>query len=256
MAETSLAEEFDSFLESGGDVVEGALLVARIVNAQADAKWCRAELQRLADDAGLGISPLGLVNWLRNQGFCGVAGRDFRAEDSSLENVLRERTGIPISLAVVLMGIAERLKIEAFGINFPQRFLVSFGDVMVDPFAMEVTNEEACRNWLKNHRISSRQAFKKADAIDVVLRMLNNLRMLASSVGDYGQALSLTDYQLILKPEAYSLYVDRADIWLLLGSVDKGRQELERALFVADDHIKVLVRSRLKELSEDSSMSN
>jgi len=256
MLETSLAEEFHSFLESGDDVVEGALLVARIVNAQTDSQWCREELQRLAGFFGPGVIPLELVDSLRDKGFCGVQDRDFNAEDSSLEKVLRERSGIPISLAVVLIGVAEHLKLEAFGINFPQRFLVAIGDVLVDPFAMEITTEHACRAWLRHHRISSRHAFKKVDAVDVVMRMLNNLRTLASMVGDYGHALSLTDYQTILKPEACGLYIDRAEIWLLLGSTDMGRQELERALLLADHQMKTRIRSRLKELPDDLAMPN
>jgi regulator of sirC expression with transglutaminase-like and TPR domain len=254
--EPSLAEEFHLFVESGGSVVEGALLVARIVNAQTDTQWCRAELQRLAHFVGLSVAPMVLVDSLREQGFRGVEGRDYKAEDSSLENVLRERSGIPISLAVVLIGIAECLKLKAFGINFPQRFLVAFGDVLVDPFAMQITTEEACRAWLRHHRISDQHAFKKADPVDVVLRMLNNLRTHASLVGDYGHALALMDYQLILKPDAYNLYIDRADIWLLLGSPDMGRKELERALLLADEQVKTRIRWRLKELSDELPLSN
>lgn len=257
MNEPRLAEPFRSFVKDGGSVVDGALLVSRVVNAETDTQWCHAELQRLAEFAGFGVAPAELVESLRDQGFGGMAGGYFKAENSSLEDVLRKRRGIPISLAVVIIGTADCLELNASGINFPQHFLVAFDDVLVDPFAMQVTNEATCRTWLRrNNIVADDAAFIRAGPVDVVLRMLNNLRTLAISGGDHAHALELTDYQLILRPDAYGLHIDRADIWLSLGSLDMVRDELQRAMELANEGVKEQIQARLKALPDYSPTLN
>ena len=89
-----------------------------------------------------------------------------------------------------------------------------------------------------------------------MLRMLNNLRLAANMQGDHARALELTDYQVILHPTAFSLHVDRADLWLSLGSIDMARRELERAMELAQGKMQERVRKRLAALPKGASTVN
>ena len=256
----SWAAPFRALREEGAGVVDAALLVAGVVEPDTDAEWCRAELRRLAGEAGSGGAPRDLVEALRAAGFAGARKTYYEANNSVLEHVLRERRGIPISLAVVLIGTAECLGLEAAGVNFPRHFLVDVEGVLVDPFEMRVTTREEWRDWLRREvRAAHGQlpeseldaAFRRAGPVDIALRMLNNLRMLPEMRRDPAQGLRLTDCQLVLQPDSHALHVDRADIWLAVRSLDMARRELETALDLADDEAKKGIRQRLGTLPDE-----
>ena len=244
MNELPLAEELKSFARSAVSSVEGALIIARIIRADTDVDWCCGELRRLAGKAGSGTTPEDLVEYLRVQGFAG-ADSYYEADNSSLECVLRTRRGIPISLAMVLIGTAESIGITATGINFPGHFMVSLDGRLFDPFTMQPIDGAGRRAWLAGSGAAEEDAFKFATPIDVVQRMLNNLRVLAQSRGDHEAVLELTDYQLIIAPKSLSIYVDRAELWTALGAMGMARRELEKAIALAPD---TAVRARFEKL--------
>ena len=262
--EAPLADEFRLFMERRDGVVDGALLVSRVVDPDTDAGWCRAEIRRLAEIAGADAGPVTLVESLRSQGFRGVApGRYHLPRNSALEHVLRHRQGIPISLGVVIIGAAGHLELRSAGIDFPRRFLVALNNRLVDPIAMRMTTRQDCLKWLRRElRNDGRRGvvddtvFRPTEPSDIMLRMLNNLRLAASARGDHARALELTDYQVILHPTAFSLHVDRAELWLALGSLDMARRELKRAIELSDGKMEKRIRKRLAGLPRRSSTVN
>ncbi len=248
----ALREALQGFLDAPQDPVEGALIVARIIKPNADVDWAREEIARLADGvqaAGSAPRPFDVVRALAEAGFAGAGERYYERENSVLDHVLKSRRGIPITLGVVFMGVARRLGLEVRGINFPRHFLVAIEDALVDPYAVAPTSVDACRRWLRENRVGEDGAFNIARPEDIVLRMLNNVRMLAQQQGDYSQALDISDYQLLIVPGAYGLYVERADAWLSLNAPEMVVQELERAAERAPDQA---TKTRLKERIEQA----
>ena len=261
---SALVEAFRAFAADGGSAVDGALLVSRIVKPDTNGEWCRLRLSELAEAVPAEATPEALVHTLRDEGFSGASEGYYRPENSSIEHVLEHRGGLPIALGVIVIGVAECLGLDAAGVNFPRRFLVTLGDALVDPFEMALTSESECRAWLRQElrgadgASSERDAdaaFRRAGPTDITLRMLNNLRMLRQSRQDPGYALALTDCQLMLKPGDCGLHIDRADIWLSLGSLEMARQELAHALEHASPRAKAHIDMRLKALPEGLSGS-
>ena len=234
--ETALRE----FLATDEDPVEGALIVARILDADADVDWARAEVAAIADrvvpaDRHGAFTPADLVAAVAAEGFEGAGDRYYEVDNSILDRVLRNRRGIPISLGVVLIGVARHLGFDAQGVNFPRHFLVTIDDVLVDPYAVAPTTLENCRKWLADNNVSERGAFDLTRPKDVVLRMLNNARILIQNRGDFVRALDISDYQLLVVPDYYGLYVERADAWLGLNAPEMVVAELEKAAERAPD---------------------
>ena len=234
--ETALRE----FLATDEDPVEGALIVARILDADADVDWARAEVAAIADRVGPAdrhgpFTPADLVAAVAAEGFKGAGDRYYEVDNSILDRVLRNRRGIPISLGVVLIGVARHLGFDAQGVNFPRHFLVTIGDVLVDPYAVAPTTLENCRKWLADNNVSEQGAFDLTRPKDVVVRMLNNARILIQNRGDFVRALDISDYQLLLVPDYYGLYVERADAWLGLNAPEMVVAELEKAAERAPD---------------------
>ena len=107
-----------------------ALLFAAEHQAQdIDLDGCLAQLDALADDFLITAQPIGaeqLVSFLANtQQFIGNTQAYGLAENSYLNRVLAVRRGIPITLALIYLSVAERVGIPATGINFPGHFLNS-----------------------------------------------------------------------------------------------------------------------------------
>ena len=239
------------FLEDPSDPVAGALIVAQAVNANAKVDWAREEIIRLADGVapGGGAQPADVVAALAKEGFQGAGERYYEIENSALDCVLRNRRGIPISLGVLHIGVARQLGLDAVGINFPRHFLVTIGGLLIDPYRLAPTSIEICRAWLKENNVDEEDAFAIATPKDIVVRMLNNVRLLVHQSGDFLRSLEMSDYLLLMVPDAYGLYVERADAWLRLNAPEMVVAELEKAAERAPDKA---IEARLRERAAEA----
>lgn len=124
---------------------------------------------------------------VENRGFTGnsEAFRDTRC--SYLNRVIDTGRGLPITLSIVYMGIAQRLGIELNGVASPMHFVCQLqtfqGPVYLDAFTKgRILSEEECLDWLK--RVSQlpedliRSSLVPTDSRLIVMRMLNNLKSL------------------------------------------------------------------------------
>jgi regulator of sirC expression with transglutaminase-like and TPR domain len=240
---------FENFAQAPHSVVEGALLVSRVVDPASDPDWCRIELQRIALRIGRGAMAATLLDGLRAEGFTG-ATQYYAEANSALDTVLRHRTGIPISLAVVVIGVGEAVGCATVGINFPGHFLVSIDGQHADPYTLQVIDERESRARAAAAGLTPAQALKPAAPVDMVLRMLNNLRGIAQGRDDFERALELTDYQLSLAPSLVELRLARAELWQALGASDMSRRELETALGLSPSAaIAAQIRERLERIA-------
>ena len=106
--------------------------------------------QRLPADAGA-LQKLRLLNkfFFDEHGFSGNLNNYYDPDNSYLHVVLRTRRGIPISLAVLWLELAQSIGLRAQGVGFPGHFLVKVrlpypheGQVVIDPFTGESLGKE------------------------------------------------------------------------------------------------------------------
>ena len=72
----------------------------------------------------------------------GFKGNDkdyYNPDNSCINMVLQDRTGIPITLGVLYMAVAQRLGLQLHGLNLPGRFMLGNNtegvtNLLVDPF--------------------------------------------------------------------------------------------------------------------------
>ena len=229
MLKLALEKELTEFSANPIDAVEGGLIVAQIIDRNAEVDWFRQELDRLAFEIGPGPA-IHIVDCLRNRGFIGAKDNYYSLDNSRLDMVMRTKQGIPITLALVVMGVSQKTEIDVQGINFPRHFMLRIGDQFVDPFAMRIASSEELSKWLTENRVNAQDAFQVATPSQIVNRMLNNIRMLFQQTREYVRALEISDYQLMLLPENYVIYLERAEIWGNLGDSEMVVGELRKAL--------------------------
>jgi regulator of sirC expression with transglutaminase-like and TPR domain len=180
------------------DLAEAALLIAESEYPGLDLARYVRELDDLGRGAraAAGRSPLPegneeearldrAVRWLyEDAGFHGNDGDYYDPRNSFLSDVIDRRTGIPISLALVLTEVCRRAGIDARGVSFPGHFLVRSdtprGTILIDPFSGRLLTREDVRGL--HARATGEdgdpapELFEPAPKVQILIRMLNNLR--------------------------------------------------------------------------------
>lgn len=178
-------------------------------------------------------------------GFRGNEAEYGDPRNSYLNEVLDRRLGIPITLAIVLMGVARRLSVPARGVSFPGHFLVRFerangGPLIVDPFhgGRALSVEELTRLLRRASGPSTRLQLKHIEPAStraIMVRVLSNLRAAHTARGDLPNALVAATRIVSLAPgEAWAIR-DRGVLQAKLGAPASARADLLRYLELAPD---------------------
>ncbi|WP_411138960.1 tetratricopeptide repeat protein [Streptomyces sp. C10] len=222
------------------------LLIGAEADPALDEAGCDAaqiELDRLA--GLLPYAPAGGPGaWARNLaellgtrcGFGGAPADYRRLESSLLHEVLRRRRGLPILLSVVWMEVARRAGAPVYGVALPGHFVVGFGDpagthVLADPFAggRLLTDEDAelLVAGATGEPLSV-QMMTPADPLEIVLRMLNNIRAWAQARPEHSAVqLWALELSLLLPSHPARLRHERAQLLVQRGEFLAGAAELE-----------------------------
>jgi regulator of sirC expression with transglutaminase-like and TPR domain len=184
-------------------------------------------------------------------GFKGNQTDYYNPQNSFLNDVLDRRTGIPITLALVYLSLAQRIAFPMEGIALPGHFLIrpvqSEMAIFVDAFNQgEILFEQDCETLLHKmfgDRIAMREQFlAPATNRQFLARMLTNLKATYASSGDVAGVLAAVERILMLYPDAPIELRDRGIILFRLSRWMEARQDLERYLEVmpqADDRAHV-----------------
>lgn len=217
-AEISLFSHLVSRPESDLDLARAALLIAEPEYPGLDVGRYVEELDRLGAGAAARIAASGqstplesVVRYLYEEiGFHGNTRDYYDPRNSFLNEVLDRRTGIPISLALVLTETCRRVGIDARGVSFPGHFLVRIQDdnddlMFIDPFDGRL---------LDDHQIAElhERATGESGPIDpglldpaskghVLMRLLNNLRAIYERNGDQNRLLGVLARMQVLSPD-------------------------------------------------------
>ena len=218
-----LREDFAALAAAGErtDLARAALAIARIAYPDLDP----APYLRQLDDLAAAVrprlypqaSPEAAVTELAGYlfGECGFRGNQeeyYDPRNSYLNDVLERRTGIPITLSLVLIETGVRLGLGIEGVGFPGHFLVrvagSRGPLLLDPFYGGRPIGE--RELLARYRtfVGSDAPALPPDALAttgtpaILTRMLRNLLRAYLDQKHHAHALAAADLLLVLVPDS------------------------------------------------------
>jgi regulator of sirC expression with transglutaminase-like and TPR domain len=175
------------------DLGQAALLIAEADRAVDVAHWvgvldelgaqaARVVGARPRSDAENQIALQRLLDFLyRELRFSGNSKDYYDPRNSWLDQVLERRTGIPITLAVVLLEVARRAEVNVRGVSFPGHFLVRApGPVFVDPFDGKLAGKAELQalhlRATGEDREPDPRLLEPCDKQQILMRMLHNLR--------------------------------------------------------------------------------
>lgn len=149
------------------------------------------------------------------------------AASSFLNEVIESRRGIPISLSVLYMAVADQLGIELTGVAAPMHFLTRVespeGPLFLDAFSgRRILDQEETVEWLCGiSQLPPSDVERSLSPVEprlIIQRMLTNLKVIYAKHEDWSAAWSVQNRLLALNPAQYS---ERRDLALLAVKSDR-----------------------------------
>ena len=195
---------------------------------------------RLGADADVyqSIAALNVVLF-KEHGFRGNREHYFDPRNSFLNEVLDRRTGIPISLSVLYIEVAQKIGVALQGVGFPGHFLVKVlggrEDIVLDPFNQgEIVSQRRLETMLER-LYDGKIAFdpvlvQPVGKKQILRRMLNNLKLIYARQNDWIKGLTVVERLVVLDPGSGEDIRDRGLICLQLERFKQAQEDLESYL--------------------------
>jgi len=232
------------------DLADAALQLARVDAPEADWQAARAHLSELARDAvalagEIGADDVaGQVRGLAEllSGRHGYAGDSKDYDDLANANLIRvieRRRGLPVALGVLWLHAAQAAGWAAHGVNFPNHFLLAFGEpgrmVVADVFAggrmLDLRELKTLLKKIEGPRAELNAALlRPMTARDVLLRLQNNIKLRRLAAKDSERALACLEDMLLIAPDEAALWRECATVNQALDRVAAAVTCLERFL--------------------------
>jgi regulator of sirC expression with transglutaminase-like and TPR domain len=201
--------------------------------------------------------------FFRDLNFGGNVNDFYDPDNSYLSVVLHSRRGIPVSLAVLWLELAQGLGLSARGVSFPGHFMVKVnlpqGQAVIDPLTGQSISREELAARLEPYRdgdgleegqeVPLGQYLQVAPPRQIIARMLRNLKEIHKNQADWQRLVAVQDRLLVLLPQAWDEYRDRGLVHAELGQVRPAVRDLETYLIqTRDGQDRQLVSERLAQL--------
>lgn len=249
---------------------EAALAIAQDATPELDLAEPQAELdvlaaklrRRLPSDASH-VQKLRMLNhfFYQELGFSGNINNYYDPENSYLHRVIATRRGIPISLAMIYMELAQQIGLDVKGVSFPGHFLmklsVQSGEIILDPFNGISLSREELEERLEPY-VEQQNALsdaplgaflQAAEPREILVRMLRNLKALFLEQESWERLLGIQERLVVLLPDEVTEIRDRGLAYANLECPQAALKDLEAYLaerpYAADSDS---LRSKLPEL--------
>lgn len=206
-------------------LLEAAIILAHYQYSDLDEVGIKNTVENLYKQCWLEINPdytalekVGVLNkvFFEINGFDGNRKNYYSPINSYINNVLDTKRGNPISISILYLELAERLKLPIYGVNLPEHFIVSYLVLpmqyldtvdqesilfYIDPFNKgSLFQYEDIADYLAKLKIEMQDKFYlPCDKLTVVNRLINNLIFGYSKNGQLGKVEELKILKNCLK---------------------------------------------------------
>ncbi len=202
--------------------------------------------ERIKDHLGNNLYPLQVIKTInqflfKELGFKGNTTNYYDPDNSYLNQVIDNKTGIPITLSVVYLEVAKRINFPMVGIGMPGHFLIrpEFENVgiFVDVFNQgEILFKEDCQIKLEEiyqQSINLEEHFLTPVSNQQILgRMLTNLKYIYLNRQEYPKMLRIIELLLQLFPNHPIEVRDRGLLYYQLRQWEKATTDLQLYLSI------------------------
>jgi len=182
--------------------------------------------------------------FFREQGFAGNETDYYNPRNSCINEVIASRQGIPISLAVVYLSIADRLEMPTAGVGLPGHFIVRYDDDDFETFVDVYNNGQlmdADQCFSLAQRMTGMDLEPTPEILNpvsnrqIIVRMLNNLRSIYLRGKSYLKAGKVLDLLVEAMPADPDSYILRGAVNVELRKYRAAKSDFERYLTLLPD---------------------
>jgi regulator of sirC expression with transglutaminase-like and TPR domain len=172
-----------------------------------------------------------LKHFFYNELGFGPNPNDFYApENSYLHQIIENRRGIPISLAILMMELGQQIGLNIRGVSFPNHFMMRIslqqGEIIMDPLNGESLSKNQLQEMLdpyldaKGYRgdlsLPLNIFLRASSSREILSRFMRNLKMIYSEDERWERLLGIQERLVILLPDSIEEVRDRGLIFAQL----------------------------------------
>jgi serine protease Do len=227
------------------DLFKSALLVSRLDNPDLDIEPYRGEVADMAAEITRSVSnetdPAKkldhLITYLfRENGYHGSRSDYYNRANSYINEVIDDREGIPLTLSILFIELAQRIGIEGVsGAPVPGHFMVQFAPrgkmpIYIDVFEDgRIGNREQATEWAQAHSEVPifEEHFRAATKKEMIVRMLRNLIGLSSPADSHARALGYLELIVAIGSGEPGDHWRRAALRYQVGNAAGAKEDLQ-----------------------------
>jgi regulator of sirC expression with transglutaminase-like and TPR domain len=231
--------------EEKNDLLQAALLVARLDNTELETEPYRQQVADMAREisarlparAGESAKLTALREYLfAENGFHGSRSDYYNRANSYLDRVLDDREGLPITLSILFMELAQRIGLDGVGgLPLPGHFMVAFkpkegADQIIDVFngGRILSRTEAQDRIVETTGQGFQDTdYRRATKREIIVRMLRNLLAIAQRSESPAEVLRYLDAIVTLSPESVPDRLARAQVRLQTGDTPAAKSDFK-----------------------------
>ncbi len=195
------------------DLLTGLWLVATYQYPDLELTKLKQELEQIYYDTWLEFKPdlhpydqVKILNSvLFNKLKFGANTKNFHSPGNSMINIVLEtRKGNPITLCIIYMLVAQKLKMPIEGVNLPNLFIVTYNDPQ-NRFYINAFNKgliftrQDIENYIHELRLTPQNSFFEPCAnLEIIRRVFRNLIMSFDKMGEHAKAEEVKELFLII----------------------------------------------------------
>ncbi len=191
------------YLSPDQDLLTGMWILATYQYPDLELEKLRQELEQIYYDTWLEFRPdlypydqVKVINSvLFNKLKFGANTKNFHSPGNSMINiVLESRKGNPITLCVIYMLVAQKLKLPVSGVNLPNLFILTYKDdkhqFYINAFNRGlIFSKQDIENYINElHLVPQTSFYEPCNSLEIVRRALRNLVMSFEKIGEHAKA--------------------------------------------------------------------
>lgn len=185
------------------DLLEGMWIIATYQYPDLTLEELKKQLEQIYYEAWLefkiDVHPFDQIKILNSVLFnklkFGANTKNFHAPANSMINtVLETKKGNPITLCVIYMLVAQRLKLPVYGVNLPSLFILTYKSKEIQFYINAfnrglIFSKNDIDNYIAQLKLQPTDIFyQPCDNLNIVRRMLRNLIVSFEKLGDYDKS--------------------------------------------------------------------
>jgi regulator of sirC expression with transglutaminase-like and TPR domain len=185
------------------DLLTGMWIIATYQYPDIELEKLRQDLEQIYYEAWLEFKPelyafdqVKIINGvLFNKLKFGANTKNFHSPGNSMINiVLESRKGNPITLCVIYMLVAQKLKMPVHGVNLPNLFILTYRDEQhtfyINAFNRGlIFSKQDIENYINElHLVPQKSFYEPCNSLEIVRRALRNLIMSFEKMGEHAKA--------------------------------------------------------------------